>query len=166
LVSPGVRFPAVESKATNRPSALIDGLALSRLACPPEVETLTRSVSPVTASCTKMSARRLVSFGTRLVASESKAVKRALSLMAGRLNRPLMLFPSVPLLATLVRIVTEEGVAPAPNGHPITKAVATMAISHDLPIRRMDFIATSPRVGGIKVLDAWKRRSKTKVSGR
>src|SRR5207253_572355 len=49
LVSPGTRFEATDSKATNRPSGLTTGLStllLLPFASVPELSTLTRSVAP------------------------------------------------------------------------------------------------------------------------
>ena len=82
LVSPATRLVARESKATKRPSPLMVARALKKSPWLPALSTLTLSVVPVWRSRTKMSKTPLVSPATRLVASESKAMKRTSSLMA------------------------------------------------------------------------------------
>ncbi|MEU6258846.1 hypothetical protein [Streptomyces sp. NPDC047043] len=52
LVSPGARFEAYESKATRRPSALIDGPVDSRFAGPPPRATDAFSRAPLSMSRT------------------------------------------------------------------------------------------------------------------
>src|SRR5262249_43927384 len=120
LVSPGTRLLAVEVKATKRPSVLIAtlGLRVLPLAALPwvlPVATLTRSAVPGCRSWTTDSATPVVSAGTRIQASESKAMKRPSLLLAGAPRRPLMLFPCVPSVATLTRSVI-PGAAWATSG--------------------------------------------------
>ena len=83
LVSPGTRLLASELKATKRPSAEIAGSKLSPLPWTPPGPRLTRWVVPVWRSRTNTSSTPLVSPGTRLVASESKATKRPSAEIAG-----------------------------------------------------------------------------------
>ena len=78
LVSPATRLGKPAWKATKRPSALIDASAAweklkSPLPWMPSEATLTRVVWALWRSRTKMSLRPLVSPGTKLVASDSKA---------------------------------------------------------------------------------------------
>src|SRR5437762_4951613 len=106
LVSPATRLVAYDSKATKRPSALIEGLPLEPLPSVPALLTLTRSVVPVHRSRTNTSCHPLVSPATRLVESEVKATKRPSALIAG--PSPVSLlprFPSFPALSTLTRSV-------------------------------------------------------------
>ena len=83
FVSPTTRSEASETKATNRPSALIDAQKLDPLALPPFASTLARKVFPDTRSRTNTSDTRFVSFGTRLPAVESKATNRPCPSMVG-----------------------------------------------------------------------------------
>src|SRR4051812_2589935 len=83
FVSPATRFVAADSKATNRPSALIAGRLLGRSDCTDEGPTLTRVVAPIVRSRTKTSERWLVSPGIRLVASDPKATNRPSAEIAG-----------------------------------------------------------------------------------
>src|SRR5438874_272478 len=113
LVSPSTRLGATESKATNRPLALIAGFELS----PPsawfaKLSTLTRSVVRVTRSWTNtseaglskpyMSLAQLVSPATRLGEAEQKATKRPSALIEGA---ALPQLPWLPALSTLTRSV-------------------------------------------------------------
>jgi hypothetical protein len=52
LVSSGTRFRAPLVKATNRPSAEIEGSSLAPPPWPPDEDSLTRVVVPVWSSCT------------------------------------------------------------------------------------------------------------------
>jgi hypothetical protein len=111
------RLPASESKATWPPSPSTDGLDESSFPSLPPLDTLTRSVTPVAASWTKMSAEPFASFATSVLAMESNAVTLPSPLMAGRVKRPLMSSPCVPSVATLTRtVVPEPGAALAPTG--------------------------------------------------
>ena len=120
LVSPGTRSEAQDSKATKRPSALIEGLSLSGArappigaeAWPPSLRTLTWTIftkpgssytpSPsVSRSRTKISRAPLVSFGTRFVASDAKATYRPSALMEGAKLSPSAALPFRP---TLIRL--------------------------------------------------------------
>ena len=69
FVSSDTRFVASDSKATYRPSPLIEASPLPPLASTPRESTLTRSIAPVRRSRTKMSHAVLVSPGTRFAAS-------------------------------------------------------------------------------------------------
>src|SRR5919198_6515296 len=90
FVSRLTRLLASESKTTKRPSALIDGPAirfrrpLSALPWRPALDTLTRSVVPVSRSRTKISDLPFVSPGTRLSDSDANATKRPSALTDGR----------------------------------------------------------------------------------
>src|SRR3989338_3314950 len=93
----------------------MEGLVLPALPWVPPDDRETRMVegvqpvAPMQVSRTKMSLTPFVSPLTRLSASEPKATKRPLLLMAGLLPA---LLPCVPLVATETRIV--EGVQPPP----------------------------------------------------
>ena len=73
LVSSRTRLVASEAKATNRPSAEIDGLKLAPLPGLPSEARLTLVVLPVLRSRTKTSSARFRSPGTSPLASEAKA---------------------------------------------------------------------------------------------
>src|SRR5688500_18826432 len=73
LVSPDTRFLAADSKATYRPSALIDGAKLAASPDAPAEDTLTRWVVPATRSWTNTSGTWLKSPATRLAASLANA---------------------------------------------------------------------------------------------
>jgi hypothetical protein len=84
------RFRAVELKATNRPSALIEGESLAPLASSPpdasetrEVEGVQPAGAPMHVSRIKISATPLVSLETRLLASDRKTTSRPSALTAG-----------------------------------------------------------------------------------
>ena len=83
LVSPGTRSVASDSKATNRPSALIEGHQEWPAAGIPAASALTSSVAPLCLSRTKMSQELLASSGTRSGANDMKATKRPSPLMEG-----------------------------------------------------------------------------------
>src|SRR5215470_15896696 len=90
----------------------MDGAKLSRDSCPPEsskdalvVDGLQGLEAPTQVSRTKTSRAPLVSPGTRLVASDAKAMNRPFALMAGEKLEPLA---SEPSLATETRFT--EGV--------------------------------------------------------
>ena len=110
FVSPATKLVASDSKATKRPSGLIDGAPLSLLASPPAVSTETRTVlgvhpaAPAQVSRTKTSKTALVSPATRLMASDSKATKRPSALIEG-LPLPVTPMASAPVLLTETRIV-------------------------------------------------------------
>src|SRR5439155_233563 len=105
LVASATRLVAYDSKATKRPSALIEGLPLEPLPSVPALLTLTRSVVPVHRSRTNTSCHPLVSPGTRWVAREEKATKRPSALIAGLLRVSPPLFASFPALSTFTRSV-------------------------------------------------------------
>src|SRR5437763_1758153 len=102
FVSPGTRLVASESKATNRPSAEIDGALLKAFASTPAELTLTRVVLLVFRSRTKMSSAAFRSFGTSVVAREVKATERPSAEIDGFV---LPLSPSTPAELTLTRLV-------------------------------------------------------------
>jgi len=102
LVSPATKLLAWLTKATYRPSPLIDGALEYEFACPPLLSTLTRVVVPVRVSRRKMSAARLVSPATRLLAELTKATYRPSLLIEGALESE---FACWPLLSTLPRVV-------------------------------------------------------------
>src|SRR5689334_19040679 len=68
LVSLATRFVAKLANAAQSPSPDSASAKLERSACAPAVETLRRSVVPVSLSCTKMSPAALVSPATRFEA--------------------------------------------------------------------------------------------------
>src|SRR5262249_51695602 len=70
--SEGSRLVAEDAKATQEPSALIDGVMLEPLAWTPPEPLLTRETTPSGVE-TKMSDARLVSSATRLVATDWRA---------------------------------------------------------------------------------------------
>jgi hypothetical protein len=112
---PGYKLSAVETNATNRPSALIDGAKLKEFACTPLDETLTRVVVPACVSRTKTSGWPFVSFGTRFVANEVNAMYRPLAVTAfmpklkGLAAVPLGPLPCAPLLERLTIWVGSVG---------------------------------------------------------
>lgn len=83
LVSPATRLDANEEKAMRRPVALGAGSELNGFACVPPEATLTRSVVPLSRSCTKTSIWPLVSPATRSDAEEVKATERPSALTVG-----------------------------------------------------------------------------------
>jgi hypothetical protein len=103
FTSPPTRSGAEESKATKRPSAVIDGAELSPCASAPAVEMLTRVVLAASRSRTKMSLDWLTSSSTS-GASDSSATYRASELSE---LHPLSHGPkaSLPSLATFTRVV-------------------------------------------------------------
>src|SRR5947208_4418361 len=124
LVSPLTRLEAKLSKATKRPSAEMDGLKERSLLWVTSDATLTRSVTPLRRSRTKMSGQlpgpqrnpqtpqRLVSSGTRLEATLAKATKRA----SAEMDRPrsgVKSSPTVASEATLAGVVVWRATAPA-----------------------------------------------------
>src|SRR5882724_8723780 len=117
LVSPATRSLAPDSKATKRPSGLIEKLEPPPPAWVPSLATETRTVegvqpvAPRQVLRTKMSEAALVSPATRLLASDWKATKRPSALTAALLALPKLLpLAWVPSLATETRTV--EGVQP------------------------------------------------------
>ncbi len=87
FVSPTTRLLAAEKSPVVDPSALMSGSVLASFACAPALSTLTRTVSPVSRSCTKTSGHSpamslkngpqvFVSPATRFVAIESNATRR------------------------------------------------------------------------------------------
>src|SRR5919107_2507025 len=83
LVSRRTRFVAAEVKATYRPFAEIVGSTLPLSPCRPFAPTETRCTRPDRRSRTKTSSAPLVSPGTRLDASDTKATKRPSADIAG-----------------------------------------------------------------------------------
>src|SRR6185295_14217624 len=103
---PGKRLLAADSKTTKRPSALIPGRKLPLFPWVPSVATLTRSVWPVVRSRTKTSVTPLVSLGTRLEESDSKATMLpSADTAGGALGAGANPDASPPVLATLTRTV-------------------------------------------------------------
>ena len=110
-----MRLVAAESKATKRPSGLMEGEALAPLASIPSGPTDRRVVAgvqpdetPIQVSRRKMSATPLASPMTRLFASEANATNRPFALIDGERLAP---FGSVPSKPTETRVVA--GVHPA-----------------------------------------------------
>lgn len=87
-MSLATRLVALDSKATYRPVESIDDSCEVPLAWAPPLLTETRVTAPVTRCRTKMSRSLLVSPMTRLNASVSKAIRRALLLTAGLVLGP------------------------------------------------------------------------------
>src|SRR5829696_7579311 len=88
LVSFATRFEASDSKATKRPSELIEGWSLQLSAWASELLTLTRWVVPIHKSRTKAHPVLFVSFSTRFEASDPKATKRPSELIDKRPLKP------------------------------------------------------------------------------
>src|SRR5947208_4873223 len=105
FVSSGTRLVAVLTKATTLPSAEIAGKSFLSFAWAPAESTLTRSVVAVSRSRTNTSATPLVSPGTRLVASLSKATNRPSPERAGQNCSMLAAFACAPVESTLTRSV-------------------------------------------------------------
>src|SRR5438552_10226937 len=105
FVSSGTRLVAVLTKATTLPSAEIAGKSLLSFAWAPAESTLTSSVVAVSRSWTNTSATPLVSPGTRLVASLSKATNRPSLERAGQNCSMLAAFACAPVESTLTRSV-------------------------------------------------------------
>ena len=82
-MSPGTRFDAFDSNATNRPSAEIVGYVLLLFACWPPGPTDTRRVTCATRSRTNTSMVLLVSPATRFDARDSNATYRPCAEIAG-----------------------------------------------------------------------------------
>src|SRR5262245_55049193 len=101
----GSRLVAEEAKATQEPSALIDGVMLEPLAWTPPEPLLTREIAPL-GSLTKMSDARLVSSATRLVATDWKAISPLSPAMLANVLAPSAGAPPRPTL-------TRRVVAPA-----------------------------------------------------
>src|SRR6185436_19592667 len=76
FVSPTTRFVAQPVNATNRPSAEIEDSRLKEFPSAPLESTLTRSVVPLSRSCTKLSEFAFVSLATRFVEELTKATTR------------------------------------------------------------------------------------------
>src|SRR3989442_11662565 len=96
--SAGLKFVALVSKETQRPSALIDGLSLALSDWTPAALVLTRVVWPLPRSFMKMSVAWLLSPDTRLVASDWNRIFCPSPLRLARSEAPL---PWVPLEAVL-----------------------------------------------------------------
>jgi len=112
---------ASDWKATQRPSAEIDGRTLSPIPCLPSLVTLTRVVVPASRSRTNTSRARLVSVDlpsmpgfSRLVAADSKATILPSPLMTGRAHSPLACTSLGPTSTRIVswvwRSVTKQSV--------------------------------------------------------
>src|SRR6478736_3788108 len=98
----GTRLCARELKATTLPSAEIDGSMLSLFAPTPFGFWLTRIVFPVDIVCTKTSVWPSVSFGTRSVASERKAITLPSAEIDGVKLEPFAWVPSEATLTSRV----------------------------------------------------------------
>ncbi len=115
---PATRFVASDSKATYRPSALIEGRPLAAFAMLPSnameisvVAGVHPAGPPIQVSRKKTSGTPLLSPATRLVASEANTTKRPLAVIEG-----VRLAPSapVPINAAEIRTVCGVQAAPAP----------------------------------------------------
>src|SRR5947209_8634545 len=141
FVSPATRLSAADWKATRRPSAEMTGWAVGRSASTGRGDVavigrkagggprLTRVVAPRRRSRTKMSVRRLVSAGTRLVASEAKATKRPSAEIDGAAPPRSAWAPPTPTLTRSIvpvtRSKTKASVAPLVS--PGTRLAAALA---------------------------------------
>ena len=96
--SAGLKFVALVSKETQRPSALIDGLSLALSDWTPPPLVLTRVVWPLERSFMKMSVVPLLSPETRFAASDWKRIFCPSPLMLGRSDAA---FASAPLPAEI-----------------------------------------------------------------
>jgi len=101
-VSPVTRLVANDEKTTSCPLALMPGALHGPSACAPLLSTLTRVVTPLWRSCTKMSATPFVSSAVRSGEVEAKATYRPSALMAALVLSPLAWAPA---LVTLTRVV-------------------------------------------------------------
>ena len=167
LVSPATRLEASESKATKRPSPLMAGRALLKFPWLPTLSTLTLVVATapgsskipsasVSRSRTNTSRKPLLSPGTRLEATDSKATKRPSALMAAAPKSPLKLLPCVPALSTLTLSVSPvwrswTKTSKTPLVSPATRLVAVEAKATKRPSplmtgRRLALFAWPPRL--------------------
>jgi hypothetical protein len=136
-----LRVAADDWKTTRRPSALsaLLTLVVGRPTWPPSLATLTRVVTPVRRSWTKMSSPPLVSSGTRFVAWDMKATTRPSALIAGlMLPRKVASAAWLPSLATLTRVVT-------PVRRSWTKMSSAILVSPATRLKAPDCSATPPR---------------------
>src|SRR5439155_10182936 len=97
-LSAGLKFVALVSKETQRPSALIDGLSLALSDWTPAALVLTRVVWPLGRSFMKTSVTWLLSPATRLVALDWKRIFCPSPLRLARSEAPLPSVPSEPVL--------------------------------------------------------------------
>jgi hypothetical protein len=135
LASPATRSLALETKATNLPSALMAGDRLGPLESPPPVSRLTRVVVLATMSRTKMSWVALPSPLTRSEAADWKAMNRPLPLTAGLTLESL---PPDPVLSTLTSVLAVA--APAVAGASACAAMPNALAAAIAPARLTCFI--------------------------